>query len=216
MAGKLEDIIREAKANGKERKFLESLELAINLKDIDLSNPKNRINDEVVLPKGRGKEYKVAIFASEEMRQKVKGAIDISYGPEDLSKFADDKKEFKRIVNQVEYFIAESNLMASIGKSLGQVLGPRGKIPRPVPPGQDPTSMISVLKRTVRVRTRDKKTFHVPVGTRSMPEEDVGANIREVVKRITSRLEKGSSNIESIYLKTTMGKAVKIEPGDVN
>ncbi|MHB1662543.1 MAG: 50S ribosomal protein L1, partial [Thermoplasmataceae archaeon] len=50
MAGKLEDIIREAKANGKERKFLESLELAINLKDIDLSNPKNRINDEVVLP----------------------------------------------------------------------------------------------------------------------------------------------------------------------
>lgn len=216
MAGKLEDKIKEAKANGKERKFLESLELAINLKDLDLSNPKNRINDEVVLPKGRGKEYKVAIFASEEMRQKVKGAIDISYGPEDLSKFADDKKEFKRIVNQVEYFIAESNLMASIGKSLGQVLGPRGKIPRPVPPGQDPTSMISVLKRTVRVRTRDKKTFHVPVGTRSMPEEDVGANIREVIKRITGRLEKGSSNIESIYLKTTMGKAVKIEPGDVN
>ncbi len=216
MTGKLEEKIKEAKSNGKERKFLESLELAINLKDLDLSNPKNRINDEVVLPKGRGREYKVAIFASEEMRQKVKGTIDISYGPEDLSKFADNKKDFKKIVNQVEYFIAESNLMATIGKSLGQVLGPRGKIPRPVPPGQDPSSMIGVLKRTVRVRTRDKKTFHVPVGTRAMPEEDVGANIREVFKRIIGKLEKGSSNIDSIYIKTTMGKAVKLDLGDLN
>ncbi|MCL4348351.1 MAG: 50S ribosomal protein L1 [Candidatus Thermoplasmatota archaeon] len=216
MTGKLEEKIKEAKANGKERKFLESLELAINLKDLDLSNPKNRINDEVVLPKGRGREYKVAIFASEEMRQKVKATIDISYGPEDLSKFADNKKDFKKIVNQVEYFIAESNLMATIGKSLGQVLGPRGKIPRPVPPGQDPSSMIGVLKRTVRVRTRDKKTFHVPVGTRAMPEEDVGANIREVFKRIIGKLEKGSSNIDSIYIKTTMGKAVKLDLGDLN
>ena len=216
MTGKLEEKIKEAKANGKERKFLESLELAINLKDLDLSNPKNRINDEVVLPKGRGREYKVAIFASEEMRQKVKATIDISYGPEDLSKFADNKKDFKKIVNQVEYFIAESNLMATIGKSLGQVLGPRGKIPRPVPPGQDPSSMIGVLKRTVRVRTRDKKTFHVRVGTRAMPEEDVGANIREVFKRIIGKLEKGSSNIDSIYIKTTMGKAVKLDLGDLN
>ena len=216
MTGKLEEKIKEAKSNGKERKFLESLELAINLKDLDLSNPKNRINDEVVLPKGRGREYKVAIFASEEMRQKVKATIDISYGPEDLSKFADNKKDFKKIVNQVEYFIAESNLMATIGKSLGQVLGPRGKIPRPVPPGQDPSSMIGVLKRTVRVRTRDKKTFHVPVGTRAMPEEDVGANIREVFKRIIGKLEKGSSNIDSIYIKTTMGKAVKLDLGDLN
>ncbi|EQD77582.1 50S ribosomal protein L1P, partial [mine drainage metagenome] len=154
--------------------------------------------------------------AGEEMRQKVKTTVDISYGPEDLSKFADDKKSFKKIVNQVEYFIAESNLMATIGKSLGQVLGPRGKIPRPIPPGQDPTSMVGVLKKTVRIRTRDKRTFHVPVGTKEMSEEDVGANIKEVVKRITGKLEKGSSNIESIYLKLTMGKAIKLEPGDVN
>ncbi len=76
--------------------------------------------------------------------------------------------------------------------------------------------MIGVLKRTVRVRTRDKKTFHVPVGTRAMPEEDVGANIREVFKRIIGKLEKGSSNIDSIYIKTTMGKAVKLDLGDLN
>ena len=216
MSANLENKIKEAKSAGKERKFKESLELSVNLKDLDLSNPKNRINEEVVLPKGRGKEYKIAIFGSEEMRQKVKGIIDFSYGAEDLSKFADNKKAFKEVVNGVEYFVAESNLMASIGKSLGTVLGPRGKIPKPIPPGQDPTSTITLLKRTVRVRTRDKRTFHVPVGTREMSDGDIGANITEVVKRITSRLEKGTSNIESIYLKTTMGKAVKIPIGDVN
>ena len=110
--------------------------------------------------------------------------------------------------------IAESTLMATVGKSLGQVLGPRGKMPKPLPPGQDPTPMINNLKKTVRVRTRDKKTFHVPVGTKEMTDEEIADNVSAVVKRIISKLDKGDSNIASIFLKTTMGKPVKINVGD--
>ncbi len=57
--------------------------------------------------------------------------------------------------------------MANIGRTLGPVLGPRGgKIPKPIPPGQDPAPMISALRKTVRIRTRDRRTFHVPWGGR--------------------------------------------------
>ncbi len=103
--------------------------------------------------------------------------------------------------------------MANIGKSLGQVLGPRGKIPKPLPPGQDPSPLIGNLKRTVRARSRDKKTFHVPVGTRDMDPADLAEKINAVVKRIVGKLEKGYGNIDSIYLKTTMGKPVKLNLG---
>ncbi len=211
----LEEIIKEAKKNGPERKFLESLEISINLKGVDLSNPKNRVNEEIVLPRGRGKDLKVAVFGSEDMKEKAKGSADFIYGAEDLSRFAENKKMFKSLVNQIDFFIAEASLMTSIGKSLGQVLGPRGKVPKPVPPGQDPTSFINSLKKTVRARSRDRRTFHIPVGTRNMSDEDIAANIREVVKRVTGKLEKGSGNIESIYVKTTMGKAVRIREGDM-
>ncbi len=211
----LEEVIKEAKKNGPERKFLESLEISINLKGVDLSNPKNRVNEEIVLPRGRGKDLKVAVFGSEDMKEKAKGSADFIYGAEDLSRFAENKKMFKSLVNQIDFFIAEASLMTSIGKSLGQVLGPRGKVPKPVPPGQDPTSFINSLKKTVRARSRDRRTFHIPVGTRNMSDEDIAANIREVVKRVTGKLEKGSGNIESIYVKTTMGKAVRIREGDM-
>jgi large subunit ribosomal protein L1 len=211
----LSKIVEEAVKSAKERKFKESIELAINMREVDLSDPKNRVNEEIPLPKGRGKDIKVAIFGSEEMKTKAKGSADYFFGAEDISKFQENKKDFKKIVNSVDYFIAESNLMAGIGKSLGQVLGPRGKIPRPLPPGQDPSALITSLKRTVRARSKDKRTFHVPVGTRDMAPSDVAENINAVLKRITGKLEKGMNNIDSLYVKTTMGKAVKIEAGDI-
>lgn len=203
--------IEQVKSSTKERKFKESIELAINMKEIDLSDPKSRINEEIPLPKGRGRELKVAVIGTEEMKGKAKDAADFLYGPEDLSKFADDKKAFKKLAGQIDYFVAESTLMANIGKSLGQVLGPRGKIPKPLPPGQDPSPMIGNLKRTVRARSRDKKTFHVPVGTREMTSADLAENINAVIKRIVGKLEKGYGNIDSIYIKTTMGKPVKLK-----
>lgn len=201
----------EAKKESKQRNFPESIELAINMKDVDLSDPKNRINEEIILPSGRGKTVKVAVFGSEETQFKSKDVADLVYGPEDLNKFGGDKKEFKKISEDVEFFIADTPLMSTIGKSLGQVLGPRGKIPKPLPPGQDPSPIISNLRKTVRARSKDKRTFHVPVGTKEMGDEEVAENIRAVMKRILGRLEKGAGNIESVYVKTTMGKAVKLE-----
>lgn len=211
----LEEKVKQAIKESTERKFVESLEISVNLRGVDLSNPKNRINEEIVLPKGRGREIKVALFGSEEMRGRVKDTADFVFGAEDLSKFADDKKGFKKLVNQIDFFLAEANLMTTIGKSLGTVLGPRGKIPRAIPPSVDPSSSIVLLKKTVRVRSRDRRTFHVPVGNKKMGEKDIADNIKEVMKRITSKLEKGYGNIDSIYLKTTMGKAVKLEGGEL-
>ena len=213
MASKLIESIQEAK-KGKERKFNESLEVAFNLKDIDMADPKNRINEEIVLPNGRGKEIKVALFSSDEMKQKVKNA-DYLYSLEDLNNFIDDKKAFKKLVNNIDFFVAEATMMGNIGKNLGIILGPRGKMPKPVPAGQDPTAMIDNLKKSVRARSRDKKTFHVPIGVKTMDDQTLLQNFNAVIKRIVSHMEKGKGNITSLYIKSTMGKAVNVNLGDI-
>lgn len=205
------ETVKKALEESKKRNFNESVDLAFNLKYVDLSDPKKRINEEIILPHGRGKPIKVAVFASGETALKAKNSADLVISPEELDKLAEDKRKAKKLANEYDFFLAETNLMTKIGKLLGVVLGPRGKMPKPLPPGVDPTPIIQSLKRTVRARSREKRTFHVPVGTRDMKPEDITENIEEVLKKITGKLEKGTGNIDSVYVKTTMGPSYKLE-----
>ncbi len=203
--------VKNAIENSKKRNFKESVDLAINLKYVDLSDPKKRINEEIILPKGRGKPIKIAVFASGETALKAKNSADLVIGPEEIDKLAENKRNAKKLANQYDFFLAEAPLMTKIGKQLGVVLGPRGKMPKPISPGSDPTGLIQNLKKTVRARSKERRTFHVPVGTKDMKPEDIAENIQEVLKKITQKLEKGTGNIDSVYVKTTMGPAYKIE-----
>ena len=203
--------IKQALEGAPQRKFTESVDMAINLRDLDMSVPGNRINEEVVLPKGRGKKQKVAVIGSGEMVLKAKATADIVIQPDEIEKLADDRRNARKLVRSVEYFIAEAPLMPTIGKRLGVFMGPKGKMPRPMPPGADPTNLIDMLRKTVRVRSRDKSTIHVPIGSSSMTPEDIAANVMEVLHRVESKTPRGSGNIGSVYIKTTMGPAVKLE-----
>jgi large subunit ribosomal protein L1 len=203
--------VKEAvEASSKQRNFKESVDLAINLKDIDLSIPKNRVDDEVLLPKGRGKPVKIAVFGSGELAVKAKISADTVITPEEIDDLSDDKKKAKRIANEHVFFVAEAPLMPTIGKSLGVVLGPRGKMPKPIPPQADPQPIIKNLRNTVRLRSKDKRTFHTPVGTKDMSVEDIAENVDLVIKRLIGKLERGKMNIASVYIKTTMGKSVRL------
>ncbi|KQM12514.1 50S ribosomal protein L1 [Methanomassiliicoccales archaeon RumEn M1] len=202
--------VKKALESSPERNFRQSVDLAINLRDVDLSIPKNRIQEDIVLPHGRGKPLRICVIGGAELAAKAKGVADLVITPEELGKIADDKKQAKKVASQVDYFIAEAPLMPQIGKRLGIVLAPRGKMPKPIPPGADPTPMIEALRKTVSVRTKDRKTFQAPVGTVDMTPEELAENVDAILKRVTSKLEKGRMNIDSAYVKTTMGPAEKV------
>jgi len=206
----MQSIIQAILDESKERKFLESVELAINLKDVDMNNPKNRIDEEIILPKGRGKPRKIAVFGSDELAIKSRECADTVILPEELEELRKDKKRAKTIANSHQFFLAAAPLMPIIGKNLGVVLGPRGKMPKPIPPSIDPAPLVENLRNSVRVRSKSSLTFHVPVGTRSMSAADIEANIKAVIKRVSGKLERGDMNFRSIFLKTTMGNARRI------
>lgn len=201
---------RKALKNSQQRNFLESVELAINLGEVDLSDPKNRIQEDVILPKGRGKPVKVGVFGSSEMAVKVKEVADLVVKPEEIEEIAEDKRKAKKMLAEFDFFIAEAPLMPTIGKRLGVILGTTGRMPRPVPPGSDPSNIIKNLKNSVRIRSKDKPTFHVPVGTKDMSPEDIAENVDVVLKRIISKLERGKQSVKSVYIKSTMGPPVRV------
>ncbi len=206
----LVDVIKKMLAESKKRNFLESVELAINLKDIDLNNPKNRIQEEVILPNGRGRPVKVGVFGSSEMAVKAKDVADLIIQPDEIETLASNKAKAKKFATTNDFFIAESPLMPTIGKRLGVFLGPRGKMPKPITPGADPKATIEKLRTSVTVRTRDRKTFHMPIGTKDMPPEKLAENLDAVLKRLIQKLERGKNNIQSAYVKTTMGPSFKV------
>ncbi len=209
-SNRINQAIEDALTTDKKRKFVESVEVAINLRDVDLQNPQKRISAEVALPHGRGRPARVAVFAQGEMAVISKKVVDTVISPAQIEDLSDNKREAKKLADKFDFFVAETGLMATIGKSLGIVFGPRGKMPRPIPPQADIERIIKSLTNLVPVRSKDRPTFHVPIGNVSMPQEQLAENLETIIKRVESSLDRGSDNIASIWVKTTMGKAVRL------
>ena len=125
-------MIGDAKKSTKERKFKQSVELIINLKDIDVKKG-FALNEVVQLPK-TSSPATVCVMATGDMGVKARQAeADAVVGTEDLEKFATNKRESRKFINKYDFFLADTQVMPLVGKTLGQLLGPRGKMPTPVP-----------------------------------------------------------------------------------
>ena len=211
MEEKLSEAIKNAIEGAPERKFVESLDIAFTIRDVDLKNPNNRIQEEIRLPSGRGKSIKVAMFAASDAAQKAKAAGIHVIDPSEIEELGKNKGTAKKLANAYDFFLSEVPHMGLIGRYLGVVLGPRGKMPRPVPPVVDPAVIANGLQSTTVIKSRDKVTFQASFGTRSQSHEELLKNAMEVYNRVTSKLERGIGNIRSLYIKTSMGPSNRIE-----
>ena len=208
---KLVKSIEEAINNAKDRKFVETVEMAVNLRNVDMKKPENRIDAVVTLPHGLGKPRKIGVFGKGETALKAKEAgADVVITPEEIDELAKNKRLGKKLANSIDFFIAEAPLMPEIGRKLGPILGPRGKIPQPIPPLADPKPFVDRLRNSVRIRTRDRLTFHAPIGRRDMEPEKLADNALEILKVVENKYDNPSQVVKSVYVKTTMGPAVRV------
>jgi len=205
-----EDGIQQLR-KGEKRKFIQSVDLVVSLRGMNLKKPENRLNLEYSLPSGRGKDLKVGIFADTLAAEAKKKGADIVIRKEEIPALAKDKKKLKKVANQVDWFYGEVTLMAEIGKSLGAVLGPRGKVPKPLPPKVDVGLFVQRGKRTVRIQVKESPVIHIPIGKEDMEDKDLLKNLEGVFGFVKEKLPKGINSIRSLYLKLTMGKPIKLE-----
>lgn len=113
------EAVKKAKEQSKPRNFTQSIDIVINIKDLDVNKPENRFEEEVSLPHGRGKEVKIAVIADGELAlQAKKAGADLVITRDDLEELGKNRKKAKRLANEYEFFIAQADLMPLVGRFL--------------------------------------------------------------------------------------------------
>lgn len=206
----LEKAIKEAKEKSKKRGFVQSIELILGIGGLDLKKPENRIRLTINLPHKSGKGRKIAIFADGSTAEKaLEAGIDRVIREKDIDDIAGSKKDIKTLARQIDFFLAEPKFMAKVGRVMGSVLGPRGKMPQIVPPNTDIKALISSLHSSVSVNIRNNPMVAVSIGTEDMDDGELAENFLAVIEVIKSKLPE-KAYIKRIYVKTTMGPVVKV------
>ncbi len=205
---KLADMIKEAKTGSKQRKFTQSVEMILVFKDIDVKKG-FALNEVVQLPKTSSPST-VCIMATGDMGQKAKAAkADAVVGSEELDKFAVNKRASRKFINKYDFFLADTQIMPVVGKVLGQLLGPRGKMPTPVPFNASIESFLTRFRASIKVRARASLAMSCKIGDESMDDADLAINAHAVLTAVEKKLPNGDKNMKRIIMKTTMGKPVK-------
>ena len=207
----LVSLIQEAKKSEKERKFKQSLELYLTFKDIDVKKG-FALNEIIQLPKQMSQPAGVCVMATGDMGIKAKKAnADQVIDGDELNKLAENKRETRKLINKYDFFLADTKLMANVGKSLGQLLGPRGKMPTPVPFNAPIETFLNRFRSSIRVRVKNSLALSCKIGDVEMDEKDVASNALAIISAIEKKLPNGDKNLRKIMIKTTMGKAIKLE-----
>lgn len=205
----LTKMIKEAKSVDKERKFRQSVEMYVILKDIDVKKG-FAMNETVQLPKKLSSPTTVCIMAGGDMGLKAKSAnADRVISGEEINALAANKREARKFINNYDFFLADTQLMTTVGKVLGQLLGPRGKMPVPVPFNAPIESFLGRFRSSIRVKVKNSLSLSCKIGDESMEDADLAANAHSILSAIEKKLPNGERNIRKIIIKTSMGKPIK-------
>jgi len=200
------NILGKLRKESKKRKFAQSVDLIINLKNFDIK--KDSVNLMLNLPH-RVKDVKIAAFLNK------KSDIVNSIIKSDFEKYK-NKSKVKKLVRDYDFFIAHASLMPSIASSFGRYLGPAGKMPSPqlgilrVESESEIKDAVSKFEKIIRVKSKEP-SLKFCIGKESMKDEEIADNALASFNTVTSNLPRKKENVKSVMIKFTMGKPIKLE-----
>jgi large subunit ribosomal protein L1 len=130
--------------------------------------------------------------------------------PQELDRLGTNKREARKLVRSHDFFLADTAQMAPIGRSLGQFLGPKGKMPTPLPYGAPVENIAARFKNSVRVRAKNQLNVSAKIGDEKMDDNQLVENANAVIAAVEKKLPQGDKNIRNAMVKFTMGKAAKL------
>jgi len=202
--------IKQAKENSKKRKFTQSVDVIINLKEL----AKNEKIDELAnLPHAPSKLAKVCALVGGELASEAKSHCDKAILDNEFGKF--DKRAIKKLARQYDFFIAQANIMPDIAKIFGKYLAPVRKMPNPkfgqiVPPKAKLKPLADKLKSSTILRTIKSPVIQAHIGDEKMNDGELADNAKTAIDLLLHKLPQGAGNIKSILIKTTMGAPAKL------
>src|ERR671925_330817 len=205
----LKGMIKNAREGFEKRNFTQSAELTLILKDIDVKKGFS-INEVVNLPNKVTKTSSICVFTSGDMGTRAKKAkVDRIIEPEELDRLGTNKKDARKVVKAYDFFLADTSLMSSVGRSLGQFMGPKGKMPSPIAYGAPIENIADRFRGSVRARTKNQLNISAKIGDEKMEDEQILGNAVAVISAIEKKLPQGDKNIHNAIIKFTMSKPSK-------
>jgi large subunit ribosomal protein L1 len=208
----------EASEAKKTRKFVESVDVIVNLKNVNLKDPNKRFNNEIELPYAVDPNPALCFFVDGDQLNEANSLQVDALDKNKMDDFNKLEKAAKRnFVNKYDFFIASTEMMKNVAKVYGKLFGPKGKMPRPQPqgygvinPGDSIKPSLERYKNIIRVKLQKYPIIQFKIGDKSMEPKVLSQNIKAALDYLEQKLEKGRQNIKSVYVKTTMGTPVKL------
>ena len=209
------EALKKAKESSK-RKFNQSIDLIIVLKELDLKKPENQVETFVQLHYSKGKKIRVCGLVGAELVEQSRKAFDTTILSDEFDMYAKDKKLVKKLASEHDFFVAQATIMPKVAAAFGRVLGPRGKMPNPkagcvVPPNANLAQLSTRLHTLIRINVKTVSMVQVMVGKEDMKDEEIADNIMTIYNQLVHALPKEESNIKRLMIKTTMGKPVAVQ-----
>jgi large subunit ribosomal protein L1 len=211
---KVIEAIKKVRESPKKRKFSQSIDLIINLKEFDTKR-EAKVEDFISLPHGRGRDAKICALVGLEMKNTTKD-FDKVVMVNDFGKFSDSRKA-RKLAREFDFFIGQAELMPQIAQTFGKYFGPIGKMPNPkggqIVPSKilNLTPILQKLKKTSKITVAKVPIASCKIGDEKMDDEKLAENIVFTIDHIEQALPRGKANIKNILIKTTMGAPVKVE-----
>ena len=211
----IQKALAELKEKTPKRKFSQSIEIIFNIRGIDLKKTENQQEFFVILPYHRGKKINICALVGPEVKEEAAKNCDKVVITDDFSKYAENKKEAKKLAKSFDFFIAQGDIMAKVAAAFGKALGPRGKMPNPkadciITPKTTLKALAEKLQKTVKVSLKKAALIQAMVGNETTPEEQLLENILSMYKQVIHALPQEKENVRSVFLKMTMSPVVKI------
>jgi large subunit ribosomal protein L1 len=193
-------------------KFDETVEIAVNL-GVDPRHADQMVRGVVSLPKGTGKDVRVAVFAKGDKADEAKAAGADIVGAEDLmEQIQGGTMDFDRV-------IATPDMMGIVGR-LGKVLGPKGLMPNPKLGTVTPNVAEAVKAAKggqVEFRVEKAGIVHAGIGKASFPEGDLKANFTAFVDALVKARPTGAKGkfVKKVALTSSMGPGVKLDLAEI-
>lgn len=192
--------------------FDETVDIAIRL-GVDPKHADQMVRGTVVLPHGTGKTKRVVVIAKgEHVKEAEEAGADAVGGKELCDKISEGWLDFDAVV-------ATPDMMSEVGK-LGRILGPRGMMPNP----KAGTVTFEVAKAVDEIkggklefRVDKNGVVHAPVGRVSFDLASLGENVQVLIDAIVRQRPASAKGryIRSIYVSSTMGPSVSLEPSEL-
>jgi large subunit ribosomal protein L1 len=205
----LRDLIKQGRSGSNKRNFIQSAELTLVLKDIDVKKGFS-LNEVVNLPH-KSRESSICLIGSGDLAMRArKLGIPTILEPQELDRLGTNKRDARKLVRRHDFFLADTSLMASVGKSIGQFLGPKGKMPAPLPYGAPLDAIVNRFQGSIRLRIRNQLSVSARVGDENMDDSSLASNAIAVVSAIEKKLPQGEKNLRGAVFKFTMGRPAKL------